>query len=108
MLGRSARVYHFVMIAQENPIAELLVGFTIIAQSLVDKPSEIRVVATHTAMSSAITLHCAASDMAKVIGKQGRTARSLRIILSASAKKCGRSITLDIPAAGVPVSRAEN
>ena len=44
-----------------------------------------------------IPIDCAPADIPKVIGKQGRTARSLRIILSASAKKFDRNITLDIP-----------
>jgi predicted RNA-binding protein YlqC (UPF0109 family) len=79
---------------------------TEIAQALVDTPEAVRVEAIKEAESTVLRLHVAPSDIGKVIGKQGRTARSLRTILSAASMKLQHRFALDIVEAGTDDSRA--
>jgi predicted RNA-binding protein YlqC (UPF0109 family) len=69
---------------------------TEIAQALVDSPDAVHVEAIQEADSTILRLHVAPSDIGKVIGKQGRTARSLRTILSAASMKLHHRFSLDI------------
>lgn len=69
---------------------------TQIARALVDIPSEVVVEAQETPETTALRLRVAASDVGKVIGKQGRTARSVRTILGAVSMKHRHRYTLDI------------
>jgi predicted RNA-binding protein YlqC (UPF0109 family) len=78
---------------------------TEIAQALVDTPEAVRVEALKDTDSTVLRLHVAASDIGKVIGKQGRTARSLRTILSAASMKLQHRYSLDIVEAGADDSR---
>ena len=73
---------------------------TEIAQALVDSPEAVHVEAIKEAESTVLRLHVAPSDIGKVIGKQGRTARSLRTILSAASMKLQHRYALDIVEAG--------
>ena len=66
-----------------------------IVRELVDSPDEVSVSAK-AGTDSVLELKVAPGDMGKVIGKQGRTARSLRTILGASAAKHNTRCTLDI------------
>ena len=68
----------------------------VIAKSLVDCPDEVVVTETENDKTIVVELHVAASDMGKVIGKQGRIAKAIRTILSASATRDGRRATLEI------------
>ena len=43
-----------------------------------------------------LTLNVEASDMGKVIGKHGKIARSLRLIMKAAATQCGKKVTVEI------------
>ena len=79
---------------------------TEIAQALVDTPEAVHVDAIKEAESTVLRLHVAPSDIGKVIGKQGRTARSLRTILSAASMKLQHRFALDIVEAGLDDSRA--
>ncbi len=64
-----------------------------IAKALVDKPEEVVVTEIEGQQTSVIELKVAKEDLGKVIGKQGRTARAMRTILSgASAKIKKRSV----------------
>lgn len=69
---------------------------TQIARALVDIPSEVVVEAQETPEATALRLRVAPSDVGKVIGKQGRTARSIRTILGAVSMKHRHRYTLDI------------
>ena len=68
----------------------------VIAKSLVDYPEEVVVTETENDKTIVVELHVASSDMGKVIGKQGRIAKAIRTILSASATRDGRRATLEI------------
>jgi hypothetical protein len=67
-----------------------------IARALVDKPEEVSVEVIHDGDGTMLRLHVAQSDVGKVIGKQGRTARSLRTVLSAASMKIKHRFSLDI------------
>jgi len=82
-------------------MVELVKG---IACSLVDSPESVTVEAfSETGDGTLIRLRVAPTDVGKVIGKQGRTARSIRTILSAASMKLKHRFSLDIVEEG-PVS----
>lgn len=65
-------------------------------RSLVDSPDEVSVNVIEGEKSTILELHVASEDVGKVIGKQGRIAKAIRTILSASATKDGKRATLEI------------
>jgi predicted RNA-binding protein YlqC (UPF0109 family) len=67
-----------------------------IAKSLVDIPEEVVVTSVDGEQVTVIELKVAPGDIGKVIGKQGRTARSIRTILGAAGMKLNRRFTLEI------------
>ena len=67
-----------------------------IAKALVDHPEEVRVSEVEGERTSVIELTVAKDDLGKVIGKQGRTARSIRTILSAASTKIKKRSVLEI------------
>jgi len=67
-----------------------------IAKALVDSPDQVTVNAIEGEQSTVLELKVAQSDLGKVIGKQGRTARSIRTILGAAGMKLRRRFTLEI------------
>jgi predicted RNA-binding protein YlqC (UPF0109 family) len=67
-----------------------------IAKSLVDQPEEVHVTEVEGEQTSVIELKVAKEDLGKVIGKQGRTARAMRTILSAASTKARKRSVLEI------------
>ncbi len=67
-----------------------------IAQALVDFPEEVEVSEIEGSTTSVIELKVAKDDLGKVIGKQGRTARATRTILSAASTKVRKRSVLEI------------
>ncbi|MBI2957024.1 MAG: KH domain-containing protein [Acidobacteria bacterium] len=67
-----------------------------IARSLVDHPEQVTVHAVEGEQVTVLELRVAPSDLGKVIGKQGRTARSIRTILGAAGMKMRKRFTLEI------------
>ncbi len=67
-----------------------------IAKALVDNPDEVSVSEVQGEMTSVLELKVAKSDLGKVIGKQGRTARAMRTILSAASTKIKKRTVLEI------------
>jgi predicted RNA-binding protein YlqC (UPF0109 family) len=67
-----------------------------IAKALVDIPEEVSVRTLEGEQVTVLELKVAPSDLGKVIGKQGRTARSIRTILGAAGMKLNRRFTLEI------------
>ncbi|MBI1789837.1 MAG: KH domain-containing protein [Acidobacteria bacterium] len=67
-----------------------------IAKALVDIPEEVSVNEVLGEQVTVLELRVAQSDLGKVIGKQGRTARSIRTILGAASMKLNRRYTLEI------------
>ncbi len=71
-----------------------------VAKSLVDHPEQVEVVESLGERTTVLVLRVATSDLGKVIGRQGRTVKSLRIILNAAATKANRRAVLDIQERG--------
>jgi predicted RNA-binding protein YlqC (UPF0109 family) len=67
-----------------------------IAKALVDIPQDVSVREVEGEQVTVLELKVAPSDLGKVIGKQGRTARSIRTILGAAGMKLNRRFTLEI------------
>ena len=67
-----------------------------IAKALVDKPEDVVVTEIVGQQTSVIELKVAKEDIGKIIGKQGRTARAMRTILSGASAKIKRRATLEI------------
>jgi predicted RNA-binding protein YlqC (UPF0109 family) len=67
-----------------------------IAKALVDNPDAVRVTEIEGEKTSVIELSVAKEDLGKIIGKQGRTARSMRTILSAASTKNNKRAVLEI------------
>jgi len=67
-----------------------------IARALVDKPEEVMVTAIEGQQATVLELKVAKEDLGKIIGKQGRTARSLRTILGAASAKEHKRVVLEI------------
>ena len=76
---------------------DLIVG---LAMALVDSPESVTVEVLPEATCTVLRLRVAATDIGKVIGKQGRTARSIRTILSAASMKLQHRFSLDIVEVG--------
>ena len=76
-----------------SPLKELIHA---IAVELVDHPEEVEVIEIPGDNNSILELRVAKEDIGKVIGKEGRTAQSMRTILSAVSQKLGRRVHLDI------------
>ena len=67
-----------------------------IAKALVDTPEEVAVHEMQGEQVTVLELRVAPSDLGKIIGKQGRTARSIRTILGAASMKLNRRYKLEI------------
>jgi uncharacterized protein len=77
----------------QSALADLV---ALIARSLVDQPDKVEVHEVQGDRFPRIELSVAREDIGKVIGKDGRTAQSIRTLLSAAAAKAGRRAHLDI------------
>lgn len=67
-----------------------------IAEALVDNPEQVEVTEVEGERTSVIELKVAKEDLGKIIGKQGRTARAVRTILSAASAKVDKRAVLEI------------
>jgi len=67
-----------------------------IAKSLVDIPDQVQVRAIEGELTIVLELRVHPSDLGKVIGRQGRTAESIRTILGAAGMKLGKRVALEI------------
>jgi len=67
-----------------------------LAKHLVTHPDAVEVKETHGDTASVLELRVAKEDLGRVIGKQGRTAKSIRTILNAAASRTNRKVVLEI------------
>ncbi|MGB5747795.1 MAG: KH domain-containing protein [Desulfobacterales bacterium] len=67
-----------------------------LAQALVDHPEQVSVTEIEGNQTTVLELKVAKEDIGKVIGKQGRTARAMRTILSAASAKIKKRTILEI------------
>ena len=68
----------------------------VLAKALVDHPEEVVVRETQKDNATVIELRVSASDMGKVIGKQGRIAKAIRSLVKAAASKDDRKVIVEI------------
>jgi predicted RNA-binding protein YlqC (UPF0109 family) len=80
----------------QNAIVEVEELVREIARALVDEPEAVEVESVGREETTVLKLRVAPTDVGKVIGKQGRTARSVRTILGAVSMKVHHRYTLDI------------
>ncbi len=69
---------------------------TFVAKSLVDNPEQVEVTEVAGEQTAVLELKVAQEDLGKIIGKQGKTAKAIRTILSAAAAKMKRRAVLEI------------
>ncbi len=81
------------MATSADPIVEMV---ELIAKALVDKPDEVEVKAIEGGQSRILELSVDPSDLGKVIGKKGRTAKSIRTLLGAAGVKHNKRFSLEI------------
>ena len=67
-----------------------------IAKALVDSPDEVSVTAIEGEQTTVLELRVAPGDLGKVIGKQGRTVKAMRALLSAASAKLRKRADLEI------------
>ena len=67
-----------------------------LARSLVSDPDAVEVTETLGDTASVLELKVAKEDLGRIIGKQGRTAKSIRTILTAAASRTNRKVVLEI------------
>ena len=67
-----------------------------IAKALVDHPEQVKVSEVEGEKTSVIELAVAKEDLGKIIGKEGRTAKAIRVILGAASAKLGKHSVLEI------------
>ena len=68
----------------------------VIARALVDNPDEVVVTEKTEGKNMVVELHVAASDMGKVIGKQGRIAKAIRSVVKAASSKDNKNVDVEI------------
>ena len=68
----------------------------VIAKALVDNPDEVVVTEKTEGKNVTVELHVAASDMGKVIGKQGRIAKAIRSVVKAASTGDNKRVDVDI------------
>jgi predicted RNA-binding protein YlqC (UPF0109 family) len=80
-------------VLKEMAVKELV---ELIVKALVDNPDKVKVTQLNGEQSSIIELAVAPEDMGKVIGKQGRNAQAIRVIVSAAGMKLKKRVSLEI------------
>ena len=83
---------------QTDAVRQMCDLMMFLAKALVDEPGEVRVEPDTGDTETVLRLYVAPDDLGKLIGKQGRTARSLRTILSAAGSKLQHRFSLDVQA----------
>ena len=68
----------------------------VLAKALVDRPEDVRVVESQHRQTTLVELFVPPHEIAKVIGRQGRTAAALRTLASTAGEREGKTVTLEI------------
>jgi predicted RNA-binding protein YlqC (UPF0109 family) len=80
-------------LAEGGTVKELI---EYIALSLVDDPSQVLVSQYHSGNRENLELHVAKEDMGRVIGKSGRVANAMRVLLRVASAREGKQASLDV------------
>ena len=76
-----------------NPLRDVV---EVIARALVDHPDSVRVSEHERRGMTVLELNTAPGDLGKIIGRQGRTAAALRLLVAVTAERYGKKAQLDI------------
>ena len=68
----------------------------VLAKTLADSPDDVRVTETQHEKVTLIELYVSPRDLAKVLGRSGRTAAALRTLAATAGEKDGKNVTLEI------------
>ncbi len=79
-----------------SAVSPLRAVVEVVARALVDNPGSVRVTETERRGMTVLELSTAPGDMGKIIGRQGRTAAALRMLVALTAEKHGKRAQLDI------------
>lgn len=82
--------------AETLPLTELRLAVSILVHAMVDEPSAVAITNKTEPGGTRFHITVAPKDIGKLIGANGRSARSLRILLNAAGRKYGEYVTLDI------------
>lgn len=77
-------------------MVELKKVLTDIAKAIVDEPDKVTVDETVEGNDVYLELHVAEDDMGKVIGRHGKIAKSIRLVMKAAANTTGKRVTVEI------------
>ncbi len=77
-------------------MVELKQVLTDIAKAIVDSPEQVSVTESVDGDSLMLELHVAEDDMGKVIGRHGRIAKSIRLVMKAAATSAGKKVSVEI------------
>jgi predicted RNA-binding protein YlqC (UPF0109 family) len=83
-------------VSEESPIDPIVEMVELIAKSLVDNPEAVAVKSVDGHQVSVLELSVDQADLGKVIGKKGRTAKSIRTLLGAAGVKHNKRFSLEI------------
>ena len=78
-------------------MAQLENLLAVLVRSLVDEPEQVEVSGTETDSRVDLELRVAPDDMGRVIGRQGRTIRSIRTVVKAASVKLGKRVSVEVP-----------
>ncbi len=77
-------------------MVELKKVLTDIAKAIVDEPDGVEVSETVNGNDVMLVLHVSEDDMGKVIGRHGKIAKSIRLVMKAAANTIGKRVTVEI------------
>ena len=69
---------------------------TYVAQNLVEHPEQVTVTEVEGDSETVLELRVAPEDMGKVIGRQGRIAKEIRVLMRSAAQRAGKRLSVDI------------
>jgi len=84
------------MSADASPGTGVRAVVEVLAKALAGRPDEVRVIESQHKQVTLIELFVSPQDIAKVIGRQGRTAAALRTLASSAGERDGKNVTLEI------------
>jgi predicted RNA-binding protein YlqC (UPF0109 family) len=67
-----------------------------VAKAIVDKQDAVSITQTEDGDNITLELNVAPDDMGKVIGRHGRIAKAIRMVVKAAANKAGKKVTVEI------------
>ena len=84
------------MSADASPGTGVRAVVEVLAKAIAGRPDEVRVIESQHKQVTLIELFVSPQDIAKVIGRQGRTAAALRTLASSAGERDGKNVTLEI------------